>query len=911
MPIADGQDDVAGSRPARRGRKRAWRLLLLLAAAAGGAGWWNYTKSPNGRADRQLAAAARLAGARKYSAAAERYRAVAVGPSDRARAAVTGLKTIIKGALDQAPPAEAAAVLRNACTLEERGEWLDSADSLVERGLSLAKHASTEDPRGALAILDAVAPLAPQADPALGLRRALLEQIIRANPDNPEPAAQLAEVYEKQADLETCRALLEPHRHRLADTEGARILGQIDVSRGRNFEAIPLLAAYTKPRLERLAATEKAYDKALKAAQERAVSLLQRGLAPRFDYEVYKQASESDQEVLVRRSVDRVLAVDPVLKEREAQLIRDARVVPAALDLGAALFQRALKLAEPHARREGMEQAEQTFLAVRGLAGRSDEYRLRLGQVYYWLEKHAEGRKLFDELLAQRKRDLKTLAAVALALREVGAGAEARRLFEEAYARATEPPRKYEMAQYVGVSASRLEESIQWLERADPGNLQTQAMLASARGRKARADGNHREAVTELSRAAGLYRHMKADAGVLNNGALVHFELFALEGNRAEYDQAVAMIDRAVALDPGDSILVGNAARRILEAALRGVIGDALDLRILDREASIELLEFLYRDAADRAELHRRLRADPGIARALSLLEKEVLLAPQREGAYSLLTALAEFLGDGERLRALARKLETVPLDQQEHRMEVSEFYGGKSDAKYRPEVSTLVSRTEAAYHNARSSNPGHTLAAAAALHAKGKLLGTRVGVDTDPDAVVALAEEAHAAAPSQGTRAVLIAALLHRAGTNAAKHDPEFAELAACCRRELDPGVLLAARIVQGDSPCEGPRRDSDVMRSAALIQDTATSIPEAPSPLEWALLAATRPEHGNVARQALFRVESEFVESIRLRLDPWNLGTALNAWCRLRLLDRPVDADLVIRRCAGRGVPLPYDPR
>ena len=66
------------------------------------------------------------------------------------------------------------------------------------------------------------------------------------------------------------------------------------------------------------------------------------------------------------------------------------------------LLQHGRTLPDAAARRQELEKAEQTFLAVRGLTGKTDEYRMNLAQVYYWLGKHREGRQLFDEVLADK-----------------------------------------------------------------------------------------------------------------------------------------------------------------------------------------------------------------------------------------------------------------------------------------------------------------------------------------------------------------------------------------------------------------------------------------------------------------------------------------------------------------------------
>ena len=66
------------------------------------------------------------------------------------------------------------------------------------------------------------------------------------------------------------------------------------------------------------------------------------------------------------------------------------------------MLQRAQGQTDAAARKTQLESAEKVFLAIGGIAGRSDAYQLSLGQVDYWLGKQAEGCKLFDDYLAKK-----------------------------------------------------------------------------------------------------------------------------------------------------------------------------------------------------------------------------------------------------------------------------------------------------------------------------------------------------------------------------------------------------------------------------------------------------------------------------------------------------------------------------
>ena len=68
-------------------------------------------------------------------------------------------------------------------------------------------------------------------------------------------------------------------------------------------------------------------------------------------------------------------------------------MVPVALELGIVMLERAQSQSDPAAKKAQLEATEKVFLAIGGVAGKSDEYRLSLGQVDYWLASRREGKQ--------------------------------------------------------------------------------------------------------------------------------------------------------------------------------------------------------------------------------------------------------------------------------------------------------------------------------------------------------------------------------------------------------------------------------------------------------------------------------------------------------------------------------------
>src|SRR5262249_48548837 len=149
---------------------------------------------------------------------------------------------LLDKSVSQAPPAEAAGVFAQAVKL---GQRLPQAGDLFAHGMVLVNKHAKDDPRGAVLILDAVAPAAgkQEEETLVPQRQELLERLVAKEPNDPDAATQLALLYESQHQLPKCEAILVKVGDRLGTSEGARILGQIYSQQGKYDQAHPLLAA--------------------------------------------------------------------------------------------------------------------------------------------------------------------------------------------------------------------------------------------------------------------------------------------------------------------------------------------------------------------------------------------------------------------------------------------------------------------------------------------------------------------------------------------------------------------------------------------------------------------------------------------------------------------------------------------
>src|SRR5262249_49525612 len=150
-------------------------------------------------------------------------------------------------------------------------------------------------------------------------------------------------------------------------------------------------------------------------------------------------------------------------------------------------------------------------------------------------------------------------------------------LYEEAFKTEEDKKKKNEIALSRAVMAGELDEKITWLERADSNSTEVKANLTKSRADKAIQEGKPAEAEQHLRQAIDLYEKMPESGAILNNFALVYLSLYSVTGDRQLLNKAEMKFDKAVSLEPRNSILLQNAVHTLLDAAVRDVIGAAID----------------------------------------------------------------------------------------------------------------------------------------------------------------------------------------------------------------------------------------------------------------------------------------------------------------------------------------------
>ena len=166
-------------------------------------------------------------------------------------------------------------------------------------------------------------------------------------------------------------------------------------------------------------------------------------------------------------------------------------------------------------------------------------------------------------------------------LRAVGSQAEARALAEEAYESAKTQNDRFAAAYLRALIFKDIDDQITWLEKADPKEGYIQIELNCARGKKALQQGDKTQAASFIRTAIGGYKKQARSSVSLNNQGLAYFDLYEATGNLADHRQGLALLEEAILMDPGNSILIHNTMYFLLSRAVMDIVGDSIHTEVL------------------------------------------------------------------------------------------------------------------------------------------------------------------------------------------------------------------------------------------------------------------------------------------------------------------------------------------
>ncbi len=888
---------------------RSWNMavgcIAIFLALAGA--WSAYTDSPEYRAKQDIKRATAFMQTGEPIKAAGLYRQHLFGPSaDEGRA---GFKNAVETVLDSDKPDQVTAALRMVAGLPlDANQPAPLVPDAPAKGLADAQKFRTTNPVAALGILDATAQLDPRNPAVPSLQIDLLKQILAANPSDVDHAVQLALIYEKNEQLDDAVTVLRPLKAKLGATEGARILGQKLLQEQNYEDAYGLLFPYVQTRLEQLHQMESSYTNTLASISHRAIEDLNNGRGTPEFYANYKVASKEQQETMVDDFIEQQTKADPAYQRALASLKMANKIVPVTLDLGIVQLNRAQELKDPDQRKTELEAAEKTFLAIRSFAGETDEYRLFLGQVYYWLGRPEEGHKLFDQLLASRKRDFSILLEISQTLRSVGAEVEARSLAEEAYRSASTDTQHYEAAALRALICKDEDDRLSWLEKADPSATWVQIELNQSRGRKALAAGNKTQAANYLSKAITGYEAEPKTAASLNNCGLACFALYEATGNLADEEKGLSLLEEAISLDPSDSILLQNTVYFLIGLAARNVNHDTVNLSVIDEQPGMQLLPYLYRNEAERAIVYQQFHDDDAMRKALGYLDKAMLLAPKSVDLYTTALALQAGFRNLNEAQKIKDRFDRASPDVTENRQAVLDRLSGKKDKK---NLESYQKRIQAM--NGHETNAMVRGDAATADYVISRLVDLRqgawmYGAPLDGRELLQQAAGNYQRHPSSSSHSTLRAAYFFQASAELAQADPGYNAMVARTRRMLTPEILLTLVLERGGPLAEKARKNENLSRGIALVKEDIVNFPAWTEISDWALLKNTAPDLAAQAAQTIKANELLGIcYDLSIRMDPLDCSTVLDQYWRQKMAGNDTQAAQIYNDAIHQGLPLP----
>ena len=890
---------------------KSWNLgiLILSLMFAGILAEQAHKSSPEYVAKQELKRADEAMKSGRVLPAADVYRELALGTTAQAPAARRGLGEAIEQCLREASPEKAEAAFKILATLPPQ---LNSPAPLVpdayQRGVALIEKFGATNPDGTIGLLRQVALLNGSTNSLRPLEIKLLKEAIAAKANNTNRVVELALIYEEQKQLDLSYEVLSPYRHELGATEGARLLGQHLLAQGHYEDSYGLLYPYVQARLEKLRAVERNYTNTVGTFYRQCFRELNQGHADRSFYDTYKAASKAQKEELVDGYIQKRMESDPGFKRALAEFTAANKIVHVTLDLGMVQLNRAQNLADPGARKTELEAAEKTFLAIRGLAGGTDEYRLFLGQVYYWLGKSQEGGDLFTQLLEAHQRAYLWLMRLANTLREVGEENHARELTEEAYRTGKAGTEKFDAASMRARMEKDNDDQIAWLEKADSNDPGIQVALNNSRGRKAMIAGNRDLAAQYLRKSVEGFKNLPQTPAMLNNFGIAYLDLYFATGDIANHNRGLALLEQAVALSPGDSLLLNNITHLLITRAYMDVIGDSIHFAALKETPGHTMLAHRYKNEEERAQVIAQLHQNEYMKKALVYLDKALLLAPKNPALYEIGLSLQESFRDLGELQKLEQRIRVAAPDLAEIKRGTHEAYDSAKDKEHLQRMEAEIRRYQALMAAPAVLEHPATLEFAHVILNEYQQGAGILGAPADSQKLVAEALATYKSRPNSAALSMLTAAYFFRAHEQLKQQNPTYAELAARTRHAVSPIELIAFLLDRNDPMASMIRQNPSFLKGLEMLKEDGRLFPSFRQPYEWALFRTIEPnEAALVCRQLKADKVACLGDALHFQLNPILGNAVLTQYWRARINGNEAAAAALYQQALRDGVPLP----
>lgn len=782
----------------------------------------------------------------------------------------------------------------------------NGAEDVYQLALTRIKGNDATDNIGIHTLLHATETFNSEGEGLSNIDLQLVQTINVTDPTNLEAAVELSEIYYAQEDLAAVKTILAPVRDQLADTEAARILGQIYISEGNNNAAYPLLSSYTSGRLKTLQIAEKKFTDLQNNLWEGQYKFLNSGKAPQSFYDAYDDKSLMEQQPFVDKYIGDRINENLVYQESLTEYREASAIVPVVMDFGILQLRTAESMTSEATRNAELKAAEKTFLSIRNIVGDSDEYKIYLGQVYFWLGKQDEGQTLFDEILTANSRSANSLLSIASTVRSLGKVGLAAELALEAYANSQDDETRYSAANFMALFGNTVEERVSWLKRSDPKSTYVQASLRENQGHLATQKGDAKAAAKFYRAAIQHNESLPEDAVNYNNTALMYFSLHRVIGDKNAYQKGVDLMSKAVELRPDSSIMLSNAASTLVINSLYETLDDSIDYKYLQSQPSLSTISYSYRNSAEKSDLREKLRLHKDLQKAIDYLERSILLSPNNAQNYGELYSIYYFLDDKEAIADMADKMANNQIDVSATNtsyidyvkdVDNSESLGKLKDReKFQTKLLTkrnLSEKTVGVLHNSLAEN---------------LIEQVKLGEFSAAIRAVEHAKKAVKNLPSSASQSNLTNALLTLASVEAAEKFPSYKALRAKSVKSLSDPTLIILMMGQSDEIANWLNSNANVKQAIGIESADYEKFPNLSAPASWALIKAGNPslakELGQNIRQSELR---QSMQRIAEYTRPLSGGVLVSRHWLNQISNKPPITQSKFDELAEQGVPLP----
>ena len=884
---------------------KIWNLfVVLLTVSTGGSIAWQIHLSSDGYiAGQLLTEAHELETKGELLPAAKRYselitRGVPAAECRQARELLTAM--VCERAKECSGKDQIALLRRSLRQIKEK----ELRGCILEAGLALVQEQrKLGNPCVAYSLLKIVAAKSKTEGAKAGLREGILHECVSSKNVGMEHVEALASILDGRGDSEGLESLLTPYADQLGSTEAARMLGMIYSKKGKLAESAALLGPYVEGRLKVFRKAEKRYESAVEKAQRISLKRLRGGTASAGWYSRYDATPKSKQQVMVDEYINSGIRKDRSVKRAMASLEQETRIVPFVMDLAITKLHLSRGKKTEAAQKTTLNEAEKLFMAVQGIAGEDESFRIFLGQVKYWLGKSDEGKALFDLALQQGGRRADLLLTVARVMRQIGQVEQARGLAEEAYSTGKKESERSSAASLRAALFRDIEDRIEWLRKVAGDAPSIRAALASAEADKALSEGDFVAAEKHYLAADRLYGAMPLDSAVLNNRALVKGQLFSLTGAAKHLEDHVSMLEKSEALNQTHTVIKSNLANGYFQRMASRAMQNEVDYRLLRSPPQYDHIALLVRTGT---ELRKTVAVQAGkeeIRRIEELGERLQLLAPESGDGPGALLALTYYSDDVGLCRKLVGRLRTWQAEKEEE-------LGDEEKLRRRQQALGTNRKRFSLLHpelvkSAQASRMTKALlrCQVADLHRSAFMLGGAA----DAAEVLALSTQAFGIHPSLYTEIKLREAHLFAALHGLVKEDQRAAATWRRCREKMNADDVCLWLLHTDRAWRKKLLADSHFRSAAEIYRKMAEREPQEQGLQCWLVLSHTHPEMAARVAAALAKNEHDELQlEARFLLSPRSPGVVVQKIWRAQAVGNRAEAERLLAQAKEDGVPL-----